>query len=237
MEKTKKTPRSSLSSPARWRWASSSSASLAAGPLWTSSPCRAPCFWAPPGAQAPKLGRRAEALVEVKHPNLGEAVANAGKLQPIWSNLCFGDVLLQYRLLFKMSEALVGVIHASSEMKKTITNLKSDCGVVPFAGKFDRVCSTAEIFRSRLTLQNLCPESQPILDNYPVGLVRCLYPHFRKWRHQRRLKVILVPKIDPGRSFTNIYYQDTKILSRRLKYTTNFICDCQDDYQRIILDH
>lgn len=27
--------------------------------------------------------RRAEALVEVKHPNLGEAVANAGKLQPI----------------------------------------------------------------------------------------------------------------------------------------------------------
>ena len=36
------------------------------------------------GAQAPKAGaRRAEALVEVKHPNLGEAVANAGKLQPI----------------------------------------------------------------------------------------------------------------------------------------------------------
>ena len=49
----KKPPRSSLSGPARWRWASSSSASLAAGPLWTSSPCRAPCFWAPPGAQAP----------------------------------------------------------------------------------------------------------------------------------------------------------------------------------------
>ena len=79
-----------------------------------------------------------------------------------------------------MSEALVDVIHASSEMKKTITNLKSDCGVVPFAGKFDRVCSAAEIFRSRLALQNLCPGSQPILDNYPVGLVRCLYPHFRK---------------------------------------------------------